>query len=103
MAKELYGGNDYSLVLICGGVDVMEAVRTVRRLSMVPILVMKKRYDGAEKIEALENGADEYIQYPARREEGIASAGIDQEIHGMESLLWPHWMSACSRGALHIA
>lgn len=71
--KELDGGLDYSLVLILGGVNLMDAIRTVRRISKVPILVARKRYDGAEKIAALEIGADEYIQYPGKREEGMAS------------------------------
>lgn len=71
--KELDGGTGYSLVLIFGRVNVMDAVRTVRRVSNVPILVMRKRYDGMEKIAVLESGADEYIQCPARPEEGMAS------------------------------
>ena len=39
-AKELDGGAGYSLVLIFGRVNVMDAVRTVRRVSNVPILVI---------------------------------------------------------------
>ncbi len=73
VAKELDGGFRYSLVLIVGEVNVMEAVRAVRRISKVPILVVRKRYDGVEKIAVLEMGADEYIQYPEKREEGVAS------------------------------
>ena len=72
-AKELDGGTGYSLVLISGRVNVMDAVRTVRRVSNVPILVIRNRYDGMEKIAVLESGADEYIQCPARPEEGMAS------------------------------
>ena len=71
VSKELDGGFHYSLVLIFGGVNVMEAVRTVRRISRVPILVVRKRYDGPEKIAVLETGADEYIQYPAEKEDGL--------------------------------
>ena len=71
--EELDGIQDYSLVLILDDVNVMEAVRAVRRISKVPILVVRKRYDGLEKIEVLETGADEYIQYPEKREEGMAS------------------------------
>ncbi len=60
-ARELDGGTGYSLVLISGRVNVMDAVRTVRRVSNIPILVIRKQYDGMEKIAVLENGADEYI------------------------------------------
>lgn len=73
VSEELDGGFHYSLVLIFGEVNVMEAVRTVRRISKVPILVVRKRYDGVEKIAVLETGADEYMQYPEKREEGMAS------------------------------
>ena len=73
VSEELDGSFRYSLVLILGEVNVMEAVRAVRRISKVPILVVRKRYDGVEKIAVLETGADEYIQYPEKREEGIAS------------------------------
>lgn len=72
-AEELDGGTGYSLVLIYGRVDAVDAVRKVRRVSNVPILVMRKRYDGREKIAVLENGADEYIQCPVRPEESMAS------------------------------
>lgn len=72
-AKELDGGTGYSLVLIFGRVNVMDAVRTVRRVSNVPIFVIRKQYDGMEKIAVLESGADEYIQCPVRLEEGMAS------------------------------
>lgn len=72
-AKELDGGTGYSLVLIFGRVNVMDAVRTVRQVSNVPILVIRKQYDGMEKIAVLESGADEYIQCPIRLEEGMAS------------------------------
>lgn len=72
-AKELDGGTGYSLVLISGRVNVMDAVRTVRQVSNVPILVIRKQYDGMEKIAVLESGADEYIQCPIRLEEGMAS------------------------------
>ena len=73
VSEELDGSFRYSLVLILGEVNVMEAVRAVRRISKVPILVVRKRYDGLEKIAVLETGADEYIQYPEKREEGVAS------------------------------
>lgn len=72
-AEELDGGTGYSLVLIYGRVNVVDAVRTVRRVSNVPILVIRNRYDGTEKIAVLENGADEYIQCPVRSEESMAS------------------------------
>ena len=71
--KELEGNFDYSLVVIFGGVNVMETVRTVRQVSKVPILVVRKKYSGTEKIAALESGADEYMQYPKKSEEGMAS------------------------------
>ena len=71
--EELDGSYHYSLVLIFDGVNMMEAVRSVRQVSRVPILVVRKKYNGMEKIAALETGADEYMQYPKKKEEGMAS------------------------------
>lgn len=71
---ELDSAVRYSLVMVLDGTDVLRVIREIRRMSNVPILVVRRRYDGAEKIAALEMGADEYIQYPGRQEEGAASA-----------------------------
>lgn len=60
--KELDGGTGYSLVLNFGRVNVMDTVRMVRRVSNVPILVIRKR--------------------PC----------ADPQVHGVESPLWLCWM-----------
>lgn len=66
---ELAGEGCFLLVLVYGGMDILEAVRIIRNLTNVPVLVLREEYDGAEKIAAIEAGADEYIRYPDTTEE----------------------------------
>ena len=70
---ELVGGDCFLLVLVYGGIDILEAVRIIRNLTNVPVLVLQEEYDGAEKIAAIKAGADEYIRYPDTTEEWVAS------------------------------
>ncbi len=70
---ELAGGECFLLVLVYGGMDILEAVRIIRNLTNVPVLVLQENYDGAEKIAAIKAGADEYIRYPDTTEEWVAS------------------------------
>lgn len=51
------------------GVDVIEAIR---RWSRVPILVLSGRSDSAQKVEALNRGADDYVTKPFNIEEFFA-------------------------------
>ena len=45
-------------------VDGMDVIRAVRAWSKVPILVLSGRTDSAEKVEALDAGADDYVTKP---------------------------------------
>ena len=73
--KELAKQNDYLLIAIFSDTsDFLSRLRMLRGLTKAPILVMKHQYDGAEKIAAIELGADEYIQWPDTIQEGVASA-----------------------------
>lgn len=42
-------------------------------LTNAPILVIKDKYDGEEKMAAIKAGADEYIQWPETMQESMAS------------------------------
>lgn len=67
--------NDYLLIAIFADTsDFLSHLKILRGLTKAPILVMTHQYDGAEKIAAIEAGADEYIQWPNTIQEGVASA-----------------------------
>ena len=71
---ELSKKHDYLLLAIFSdSSDYLPPLKIMRSLTKAPILVMKHRYDGAEKIAAIEAGADEYIQWPDTIQESVAS------------------------------
>lgn len=71
---ELAKQNDYLLIAVFSdGPDFLHPLKILRSLTKAPILVLRHKYDGAEKIAAIEAGADEYIQWPATTLEGVAS------------------------------
>lgn len=71
---ELAQQNDYLLIAIFSDTsDYLPSLKLLRSLTRAPIIVMKHQYDGAEKIAAIEAGADEYIQWPNTISEGVAS------------------------------
>ena len=53
-------------------VDGMDVIRAVRAWSKVPILVLSGRTDSAEKVEALDAGADDYVTKPFGMDEFLA-------------------------------
>lgn len=66
--------NDFLLVAIFSDTtDYIAFIKIIRELTSAPILIMKHQYDGAEKIAALEAGADEYIEWPDTIPESVAS------------------------------
>lgn len=66
--------NSFLLVIIFSdGPDYLNPLKTIRSLTKAPILMLRHRYDGAEKIAAIAAGADEYIQWPDTIQEGVAS------------------------------
>ncbi|MBR2727740.1 MAG: response regulator, partial [Solobacterium sp.] len=44
--------------------DGIDVIRTVRTWSQVPIIVISARGEDSDKIEALDNGADDYLTKP---------------------------------------
>ncbi|MET4156597.1 response regulator transcription factor [Agromyces sp. PvR057] len=53
-------------------VDGIDVIRAVRAWSKVPILVLSGRTDSAEKVEALDAGADDYVTKPFAMDELLA-------------------------------
>ena len=72
--RELSGNSDYLLVAIFSdNTDYLALLKIMRELTQVPVLILKHQYDGAEKVAAIEAGADEYIQWPDTIQESVAS------------------------------
>ncbi|KQZ11128.1 two-component system response regulator [Agromyces sp. Root1464] len=53
-------------------VDGLDVIRAVRAWSKVPILVLSGRTDSAEKVDALDAGADDYVTKPFAMDELLA-------------------------------
>lgn len=74
-AIELAASAHPDLVLLDLGmpnVDGIDVIRAVRAWSHVPILVLSGRADSAEKVEALDAGADDYVTKPFAMDELLA-------------------------------
>lgn len=54
------------------GIGGLETCRLIREVSEVPIMIVSARNTEQEKVEALENGADDYVTKPLALEELIA-------------------------------
>jgi two-component system, OmpR family, KDP operon response regulator KdpE len=54
------------------GVDGFDVIRGLRGWSQVPILVLSARQDSADKVEALDLGADDYVTKPFGMDELLA-------------------------------
>ena len=71
---ELLDHNDYQLIILfCDKGDYLALLEVIRELAKAPILVIRPRYDGEEKILAINAGADEYIGWPETEGESVAS------------------------------
>ncbi|WP_022891162.1 response regulator [Agromyces subbeticus] len=53
-------------------VDGLDVIRAVRAWSKIPILVLSGRTDSAEKVDALDAGADDYVTKPFAMDELLA-------------------------------
>lgn len=72
--QELSKEHDYLLVAVFSENDSYLAyLKLMRGLTKTPIIVFKRNYDGLEKVAAIEAGADEYLQWPDRVQEAVAS------------------------------
>ena len=53
-------------------IDGIEVIRSVRTWSNLPIIVLSARSEDSDKIEALDNGADDYLTKPFHMDELLA-------------------------------
>jgi two-component system KDP operon response regulator KdpE len=60
----------------------LEVLKSLREWSTVPVLILSVRDDEAIKVEALENGADDYVTKPFSTAELVARLGVIQRRHG---------------------
>lgn len=81
-AIELFAGRDYQLVLL----DLMlplknglEVLRTIRKTSDVPVIILTARKDTFDKVLLLNSGADDYITKPFDTMELLARIGRNIE------------------------
>ena len=56
-------------------IDGIEVIRSVRTWSNLPIIVLSARSEDSDKIEALDNGADDYLTKPFSVDELLAKIG----------------------------
>jgi len=71
----LVAAHDYDLVLLdvmLPGLNGMEVLRRIRRISAVPIIMLTARDSVMDKVAGLDNGADDYITKPFAIEELLA-------------------------------
>jgi len=74
-AMDFIAGSDPSLVLLDLGlpdVDGIDLAKQIRGRSAVPIVVLTMRADESSIVEALDNGADDYVTKPFREKELFA-------------------------------
>jgi len=60
----------------------LEVLKSLREWSTVPVLILSVRDEEAVKVEALENGADDYVTKPFSTAELVARLGVIQRRHG---------------------
>lgn len=59
-------------------IDGVEVIKRIRTWSNMPIIVISARSEDADKIEALDNGADDYLTKPFSVEELLARLRVTQ-------------------------
>lgn len=72
---EKFHSNQYGLILLdlmLPKVSGMEVCRKIRKISMVPIIMLTARRDITDKVTGLDLGADDYITKPFEMEELLA-------------------------------
>lgn len=57
-------------------IDGVEVLRRVRRTSEVPVIVLSARHESDDKVEALDEGADDYVTKPFGIEELMARVRV---------------------------
>jgi two-component system KDP operon response regulator KdpE len=56
--------------------DGVEVLRRIRQVSDVPVIVLSARTDSVDKVEALDEGADDYVTKPFAMEELLARVRV---------------------------
>ena len=64
--------------------DGLEVIKKIRSFSLVPIIIVSARTDNADKITALDAGADDYLTKPFNTEELLARVRVSMR-HKMQS------------------
>lgn len=69
--------DNYALIILdaspaAGGISGIESLRRIRQRSLLPVLMVSAEMNGAERILALELGADDYMSKPYLPQELIA-------------------------------
>ncbi len=73
LARAATGHHDAAIVdLGLPGIDGIEVVRGLRGWTSIPIIVLSARHQHAQKVEALDAGADDYVTKPFNMEELLA-------------------------------
>lgn len=71
---ELSNHGHYLLVAIFSeNAEYLDSLKIIRGMVKAPVLVVRRGYNGPEKILAIEAGADEYIRWPDSAGESVAS------------------------------
>ena len=66
------------LDLVLPDIDGIEVIKQIRSWSNVPIIVISARSEDSDKIEALDNGADDYLTKPFSVDELLARLRVTQ-------------------------
>lgn len=65
--------NYIMIIIFSDKSSFLEDLESIRKYTEIPVLVIKKQYNGLEKIASIDAGADEYIQMPETISEIMAS------------------------------
>lgn len=89
-AISLFYANNPDIILLDLGlpdIDGMDVIRNIREISNVPIIVISAREEEADKIIALDSGADDYMTKPFYTGELLARIRVaERKINSLNSL-----------------
>ena len=104
---ELFDGQRFDVVLLdvrLPGIDGFSVLRSIRRTSEVPVLLLTAASDEADRVLGLENGADDYVTKPflparTRRPHSCTpAAGTTGRAHHTDDLRAPRDRPERARG-----
>ena len=82
--------------------DGVEVIRTLRGWSSLPVIVLSARLEDADKVEALDAGADDYLTKPFSVEELLARLRVTQRRLAMMQKESPIESSVFTNGQLRV-